>query len=143
VRLLVAAEQMLDTGARRGETHPQLDRPARDESDAFEQGGMALGELPGGDERPCPGKEEVDTLVDRCGLGKDPQRLSEPDGGTGGCTLCGPSPAARSVATAAASPRRAQRWTWWARSDADAPRAASIAAQRSWAPSRQPPDADS
>lgn len=47
--LLVAAEQVLDAGTGRREPHPQRDRVGRDERDALQQGGVAVGELAGRD----------------------------------------------------------------------------------------------
>ena len=48
------------------------------------------------------------------------------------------APASSISAIASSSPRPAYCSTWWARSAAGAPRSASAAAARAWAPSRQP-----
>ena len=87
MRLLVAAEQVLDAGTGRGEPHPQRDRFGRDEPDALQQGGVAVGELAGRDQRPGAGEQELDTRLGRRGIGQEPERVSEPGRGAGGRAL--------------------------------------------------------
>ncbi len=144
VRLLVAAEQVLDAGARRREPHPQRDRLGRDEPDALQQRGVPVGELPGRDERPRAGEQQLDPhLGRRRASGRSRSASPNQAAALAGARCAAASPASRRVATAAASPCRAERSTWWARSAAGAPRAASVSALRSCAPSRQPPGVDS
>ena len=86
--LLVAAEQVLHAGTGGREPHPQRDRFGRHELDALQQGGVAVGELAGRDQRPGPGEEELDTRIGRRGIGQESQRVSKPGCGAGGRALC-------------------------------------------------------
>ena len=70
------------------EPHPQRDRVGRHERDALQQGGVAVGELAGRDQRPGPGEEELDTRIGRRGIGQEPQRVSKPGRGARGRALC-------------------------------------------------------
>ena len=63
VRLLVAAEQALDAGARRRQLHAQAHRIGRGERDALEQVGMALGEAALRGERAGAGQQEPDARL--------------------------------------------------------------------------------
>ena len=73
--------------------------------------------------------------------GHQPQRGAEPAGGAGRGTQdrCGAGLAEHRHGRHV--PGRAECSTWWARAVAGAPRGRAAAAQRSWAPSRQPPGA--
>ena len=88
MRLLVAAEQVLDPGTGRREPHPQRDRVGRDEPDAVEQRRVAVGELAGRDERPRAGEEQLDPHLGRRGIGQEPERVSKPGCGARGRALC-------------------------------------------------------
>ena len=60
VRLVVMAEQMLDTGTGRREPHTQRHRVGGDQGEALEQRVMTVIELAGGDQHPRPGEEQLD-----------------------------------------------------------------------------------
>ena len=84
MRLLVAAEQALDAGARRRQLHAQADRVGRGERDALEQVGMALGEAALRGERAGPRQQQLDALLGGRVVGQEAQGGAEPAGGAGG-----------------------------------------------------------
>ena len=83
MRLLVAAEQALDPGARRRQLHVEADRFGRGERDALEQIGMALSETPLRGERSGPGQQEPDSRLGGPVGGHQAQGGAEPSGGAG------------------------------------------------------------
>ena len=61
VRLVVMAEQVLDTGTGRREPHPQRHGRGGNQRQTLEQGVVAVVELAGRDQHPGPGQEQLDT----------------------------------------------------------------------------------
>ena len=101
----------------------------------------ALLEPPGGTEGLGAREQQLDPLPGWRAVGHQAQRGAEPTRGARGRTQRGRLSGLAQDRSAAASPWRAACSTWCARAGAEAPRSASASAQRSCAPSSQPPGA--
>ena len=139
VGLLVSPELTLHRGAGRHNGRAEGARLLRDDRDRLLQRFMAVGEMARRRQRPCTGEQKLDALLCRRGLGSTRSAAPNQRAALSGASRAAASPASRRTATAATSPWRADRSTWWARAAAVTPWAASASAHRSWAPSRQPP----
>ena len=104
VRFVVAAEQALDAGARRGQLHAKADRVGRGERDALEQVGMALGEAALRGERACPRQQELDSLLRGASSGRRRSAALNHRAALAGARSVAAVPASVSTATAARSP---------------------------------------
>ena len=78
VRLLVAAEEVLDARARGGEPDAQRLRFLGDDVHALEERCMALAELAGGGERFGTGQQQLDAPVDRRSRREEAEGCGEP-----------------------------------------------------------------
>jgi hypothetical protein len=78
VGLLVSPELTLYRGAGRHDRRAEGARVLRDDRDRLLERFMAVGEMAGRRQRPGTGEQKLDALLRRHGLGKQPQRPTEP-----------------------------------------------------------------
>ena len=138
VRLLVAAEEVLDRRAEAGDLRAHLELVRRQRGDRLHHRVAALLQAPGDGAVERPGGEQRDATGRVGTSGSSRSAAANQCPAAAGARVAAASPASASSATARSSPGVAACSTWRASIVAGAPRASSAAAARACAANRHP-----